>query len=75
MTEAPFAGARPVYVGADLTDEDAFAAAAAAGGYGVLVGPERETRARWRLNGVDEVLAWIAAGAATGRGAVLEAVR
>ena len=75
MTEAPFAGARPVYVGDDLTDEAAFAAAAAAGGYGVLVGPERETRATWRLNGVDEVLAWIAAGVATGRGAVLEAVR
>lgn len=59
LAEPPFAGALPIYIGDDLTDEDAFAAAAAAGGYGILAGPERATQARWRLGGVDEVLAWL----------------
>lgn len=60
MAEAPFAGSRPVYVGDDLTDEDAFAAVNAVGGFSVLVGPARATHATWRLDGVDEVLAWLA---------------
>lgn len=60
MAEAPFAGAVPVFVGDDLTDEDGFAAAAELGGYGVLVGPPRETAARYRLADVDAVLKWIA---------------
>jgi trehalose 6-phosphate phosphatase len=60
----PFAGARPVMVGDDLTDEHAFAAADALGGYGVLVGPPRRTRARFGLATVDEVLAWLEQGAA-----------
>ncbi|MFN3523643.1 MAG: trehalose-phosphatase [Phenylobacterium sp.] len=59
MAEAPFEGGVPVFVGDDLTDEDAFAAVAAAGGFGVLVGPLRETRATHRLGGVDQVLAWL----------------
>lgn len=59
MAEPPFAGAVPVYVGDDLTDEDGFAAAARAGGFGVLVGPERRTRAKWRLADVEQVLAWL----------------
>ncbi|HYG26576.1 MAG TPA: trehalose-phosphatase [Caulobacteraceae bacterium] len=62
MAEAPFAGARPIYIGDDLTDEDAFAAVAAAGGYGVLVGPERRTFASWRLDSVGDVLDWLGAG-------------
>ena len=44
MTEPEFAGARPLFVGDDLTDEHGFAAAAALGGAGMLVGPARETR-------------------------------
>jgi trehalose 6-phosphate phosphatase len=59
MSEPHFAGARPVFVGDDLTDEHAFAAASALGGAGVLVGPERATAARYRLNGVAEVAAWL----------------
>jgi trehalose 6-phosphate phosphatase len=59
MAEPPFAGARPVFVGDDLTDEDAFRAAASLGGEGVLVGPSRPTAARWRLGGVAEVNAWL----------------
>ena len=59
MAEAPFAGALPVMVGDDLTDEDGFEAAAALGGFGVLVGPERPTAARYRLDDVEAVLAWL----------------
>jgi trehalose 6-phosphate phosphatase len=64
MREPPFAGARPVFVGDDLTDEHAFEAAAAMGGAGVLVGAPRATAARWRLAGVAETIAWLEAAAA-----------
>lgn len=60
MREQPFTGRRPVMVGDDLTDEDAFGAAAAAGGFGVLVGPARPTAARYRLENVEAALAWLA---------------
>jgi trehalose 6-phosphate phosphatase len=59
MAEPPFAGARPVFVGDDLTDEDAFCAAADLGGGGVLVGPARDSAARWRLPGVAAVAEWL----------------
>lgn len=59
MAEAPFAGGTPVMLGDDLTDEDGFAAAAELGGFGVLVGPPRETAARYGLSGVDAVLDWL----------------
>ncbi len=54
-----FAGRRPVFVGDDVTDEDAFRAAALLGGYGVKVGPG-ETGAHFRVSDVDEVHAWLA---------------
>jgi trehalose 6-phosphate phosphatase len=63
MAEPPFTGARPVFVGDDLTDEDAFRAAAALGGEGVLVGPARPSAARWRLEGVADVTSWLEAAA------------
>lgn len=59
MREAPFKGAIPVMLGDDLTDEYGFEAAAALGGYGVLVGPPRTTAARYRLADVDAVLDWL----------------
>jgi trehalose 6-phosphate phosphatase len=59
MLQPDFAGARPLFVGDDLTDEDAFQAAAELGGGGILVGPERETAARWRLDDVSAVSAWL----------------
>jgi len=59
MKEPPFAGARPVFIGDDLTDEHAFAAVAEMDGAGVLVGPERETAARYRLGSVAAVAAWL----------------
>jgi trehalose 6-phosphate phosphatase len=61
LDEAPFEGRLPVMVGDDLTDEGAFAAAARAGGFGVLVGPARPTAAAHRLPDVRAVLAWLAA--------------
>lgn len=59
MGELPFAGAVPVMLGDDLTDEDGFRAAADLGGFGVLVGPPRRTAARFRLPDVEAVLAWL----------------
>ncbi len=63
MREPPFAGARPLFVGDDLTDEHAFAASAALGGSGVLVGAPRETAAHWRLADVAAVAHWLEAAA------------
>lgn len=61
MGEPPFKGALPVMLGDDLTDEDGFRAARALGGFGVLVGPPRETLATYGLAGVDAVLDWLEA--------------
>jgi len=61
MREPAFAGARPLFMGDDLTDEHAFEAAAALGGAGVLVGPARATAARYRLHGVAAVADWLRA--------------
>jgi trehalose 6-phosphate phosphatase len=59
MSEAPFQGGIPVMVGDDLTDEHGFEAAERLGGFGVLVGPERATAARYRLEDVNAVLDWL----------------
>ena len=63
MDEPPFAGGRPVMVGDDITDEDAFAAVNSLGGTSILVGPDRPTRATYRLGDVAAVKAWLAAAA------------
>lgn len=60
MADPLFQGTRPIFLGDDLTDEPGFAAAAAAGGAGILIGEPRETAATWRLDGVEAVLAWLA---------------
>ena len=59
MAEPAFAGARPVFVGDDLTDEHGFEAAAALGGVGILVGADRPTAARFRLADVTAVSDWL----------------
>jgi trehalose 6-phosphate phosphatase len=64
MAEPGFVGARPVVVGDDITDEDAFEAAVRLGGAGVLVGPPRATAALWRLNDVAAVSRWLREAAA-----------
>lgn len=61
MSEPEFIHARPLFVGDDMTDEHAFAAAALLGGAGILVGPERETAARYRLPSVAAVADWLGA--------------
>lgn len=59
MGAPPFAGAVPVFVGDDITDEDAFAVMESLGGHGVLVGPARATAARRRLADVAAVMDWL----------------
>ncbi len=61
MSEAPFAGTKPVMIGDDLTDEDAFAAAVGLGGEAILVGQPRRSRSRWRLEDPTALLAWLEA--------------
>ena len=64
METPAFRGSRPIFVGDDITDEDAFTKVLELDGGGVLVGPERETAARWRLPGVADVHAWLKAALA-----------
>lgn len=64
MAGAPFAGARPLFIGDDVTDEHGFEAAAASGGAGILVGPPRATAASYRLDDVSAVAAWLEGAAA-----------
>lgn len=59
MALPPFAGAIPVFVGDDLTDEDGIVACNEAGGFGVLVGDRTPTEARFRLPGVSAVYQWL----------------
>lgn len=60
MTEPPMRGTRPVFIGDDSTDEAAFAAAARAGGHGILVGAG-PTVAHYVLPDVPTTRAWLQA--------------
>ncbi len=64
MTAAPFAGRIPVFAGDDPADEPGFAAVNALGGISILVGPERESQARFSLRDATAVLAWLEASGA-----------
>lgn len=55
----PFAGATPIFIGDDVTDEDGFAACAELGGFGIVAGDREQTIARYRLNSVEDVYAWL----------------
>jgi len=59
MSEAPFEGRVPVFVGDDLTDEFGFAAANATGGWSVQVGTREPTQAQYRLDRPAAVHAWL----------------
>lgn len=61
METPAFAGALPVFVGDDATDEHGFAEVERLGGFGVLVGRPRQTHARFGLRNVEDVLAWLEA--------------
>ena len=76
MAHAPFAGRRPVFVGDDLTDEDAFKVVNELSGVSVKMG-SGSTEAEFRLRGLRELRDWLASGierahAATGNGAIDE---
>lgn len=58
MSEAPFAGRVPVFIGDDLTDEYGFALVNRFGGHSVKVG-FGETRALWRLADAAAVRRWL----------------
>lgn len=64
MREPDMAGGRPVFMGDDLTDEPGFVAVQELGGAGILVGEQRASAARYRLDGVAATLAWLEAAAA-----------
>jgi trehalose 6-phosphate phosphatase len=66
MTEAPFLGATPVYIGDDWTDEAGFKAVAERGGLGILVGRRRATAARAGLRDTADVAVWLSDGLAHG---------
>jgi trehalose 6-phosphate phosphatase len=59
MQAPPFAGRLPVVAGDDVTDEDAFVAAAALGGFGIAVGSRRSPAARYRLHDPDALDGWL----------------
>ena len=61
MSEAPFRGRLPVYVGDDRTDEPAFEWVNAAGGISVGVDVTPPTSARTHLGSVMEARAWLRA--------------
>lgn len=60
MTEAPFCGRVPVFVGDDVTDEAGFAAVNDLGGISVRVGNGGESAARFRVSSVAGVHDWLA---------------
>jgi trehalose 6-phosphate phosphatase len=58
MNEAPFAGATPVFIGDDVTDEAGFAVVNELGGVSIKVN-HGETVAGWRLDDVRAVHDWL----------------
>lgn len=59
LREAPFRGRAPVYLGDDVTDEDAFRAVRAAGGMAVAIGARPDTAAAFTLPSPAAVQDWL----------------
>lgn len=64
MSESPFRGRIPVFLGDDVTDEYGFAVVNSMDGHSIKVGPGRSA-ARWRLPDVYAVRAWLERCAST----------
>jgi trehalose 6-phosphate phosphatase len=73
MSESPFAGRVPVFVGDDVTDETAFQAVNQLGGVSIKV-DQGATAARWRLDTVSDVLDWLETSVAMRAGPTVGAV-
>ncbi len=65
LSEPPFFGRRPAFVGDDMTDEDGFAEINRRRGVAIRVGRSAETAACYALPSVAAVLAWLAGGEET----------
>ena len=59
MAETAFAGAMPIFIGDDVTDEDGMAAAIECGGFGIAVGERECEIARYALANVATVHQWL----------------
>ncbi len=59
LSETPFAGRVPIYIGDDVTDEHAFDVVNELGGMSVRVGDAAATLARFRLPRVADVHEWL----------------
>jgi trehalose 6-phosphate phosphatase len=59
MLETPFAGARPIMLGGDLTDEAAFGAVRTFGGIGLRVGAAARSLAHAQVSAPSAALSWI----------------
>jgi trehalose 6-phosphate phosphatase len=59
MSEEPFRGRIPVFVGDDAIDEDGFTAVNALGGYSIRVGKTTPSAARYNFGSVSAVIAWL----------------
>lgn len=59
MSEAPFKGRVPVFLGDDVTDEDAFAVVNAQGGHSIRVGSAPHSIAHYQIDTVNEALEWL----------------
>lgn len=59
MSEAPFAGRTPVFVGDEDTDEEGFDAVNALGGCSIRVGSEGPSVAQYRFATVSGVVGWL----------------
>jgi len=59
MKTALFSGRKPVFLGDDITDEDGFRAARAAGGLAVAIGPRPTQQADFRLKAPEDVRQWL----------------
>jgi trehalose 6-phosphate phosphatase len=59
MTQRPFSGRTPIFIGDDATDEDGFRTVNELGGISIKVGDAGQTCAQHRLRDVNEVRQWL----------------